>query len=177
MGGPSLKRLLLLRHAKAVTAEQPLADIARLLAERGERDAQRIGARLQQYQPPPSRILTSPAARTLRTAQLVAIAFDQPPEAIVLEPRLYLAEPAALRTVIAEQDAALESVLLVGHNPGVSELVHELLPAFDVDDLPTAAVVVLEYPVGTTWTELEATAGRLVYYDFPTNPREPVRAR
>jgi phosphohistidine phosphatase len=169
--------LLLLRHAKAVAAEQPLADSARLLAERGERDARRIGARLQQYQPPPSRILTSPAARALRTAQLVAIAFDQPLEAIVLEPRLYLAEPPALRTVIAEQDAALESLLVVGHNPGLSELVHELLPAFDVDDLPTGAVVVLEYPVNMAWTQLEATAGRLAYYDFPKNPREPVRDR
>ncbi len=177
MGGASLKRLLLFRHAKAVAAEQPLADSGRLLAERGERDAQRIGARLQQYQPPPSRILTSPATRALRTAQLVAIAFDQPPEGIVLEPRLYLAEPAALRRVIAEQDTALESLLVVGHNPGLSELVHELLANFEVEDLPTAAVVVLEYPVNMKWTELEATAGRLAYYDFPKNAREPVRAR
>ncbi len=169
-----MKRLVLLRHAKAVPAEQPLADSARPLAERGERDARRIGERLQQYQRPPARILTSPAARTLHTAELVATAFDQPREALVIEPRLYLAGPATLKTVIAGQDPVLESLLLVGHNPGLTELVHELLPAFDVADLPTGAVVVLEYPGGATWTQLEAAEGRLAYYDFPKNPREPV---
>ncbi len=169
-----MKRLLLLRHAKAVPAVQPLADIARPLAERGERDARRIGERLRQYQRPPARILTSPAARTLQTAQLVATAFDQPPEAILIEPRLYLAEPAAIETVIADQESTLESLLLVGHNPGLSELVHALSPSFAVEDLPTGAVVVLEYPSGTTWTELEACEACLAYYDFPKNPREPV---
>jgi phosphohistidine phosphatase len=169
-----MKRLLLLRHAKAVPAAQPLADIGRPLAERGERDAQRMGARLRQHQRPPARILTSPAARALQTAQLVATAFDQPPEVILLEPRLYLAEPAALATVIADQDSTLESLLLVGHNPGLTELVHELSPSFTIDDLPTGAVVVLEYPSGVTWTQLEASEGRLAYYDFPKNPREPV---
>jgi len=169
-----MKRLLLLRHAKAGATAQPLADIARPLTERGERDARRIGERLRQYERPPTRILTSPAARTLQTAQLVATAFDQPPEAILIEPRLYLAEPAALETVIADQDSTLESLLLVGHNPGLTELVHELSPSFAVEDLPTAAIVVLEYPSGTTWTQLEAAEARLAYYDFPKNPREPV---
>ena len=169
-----MKRLLLLRHAKAVPAAQPLADIGRPLAERGERDTRRIGERLRQYQRPPARILTSPAARTLQTAQLMATAFDQPPEAVLIEPRLYLAEPAALETIIADQDPALESLLLVGHNPGLTELVHELSPSFAGGDLPTGAVVVLEYPSGVTWTHLEASEARLAYYDFPKNPREPV---
>jgi phosphohistidine phosphatase len=172
-----VKRLLLLRHAKAIGAEQPLADIARPLAERGKRDAERIGERLQRHQTPPGRMLASPAARTVQTARLAAAAFGQPPEAIVIEPRLYLAELATLRTVITAQDSAIESLLLVGHNPGLSELVHELLPAFDVDDLPTGAVVVLEYTAATAWTELEGAAGRLAYYDFPKNLRAPITNR
>jgi phosphohistidine phosphatase len=172
-----VKRLLLLRHAKAVPAEQPLADIARPLAERGERDAQLIGKRLQRHESPPGRMLASPAARTLQTAQLVAAAFHQPPEAVVIDARLYLAELATLRTVITAQDSAIESLLVVGHNPGLSELVHELLPPFDVDDLPTGAVVVLEYPAATSWSELGGAAGRLAYYDFPKNLRAPVTNR
>jgi phosphohistidine phosphatase len=172
-----MKRLLLLRHAKAVPAEQPLADIARPLAERGQRDARRVGERLRQHDRPPERILTSPALRTLQTAQLVATAFDHPHDAIAIERRLYLAEPAALLAVIAMQSAAIESLLVVGHNPGLTELVHELLPRFNVDDLPTGAVVALDYPLDTEWTQLRTAAGRLAYYDFPKNPGEPVTTR
>ena len=77
-----MKRLLLLRHAKAVPATDPLTDIDRPLAERGERDARRIGERLRRQQLHPTSILTSPAARALRTAQLVAEAIDYPRDAI-----------------------------------------------------------------------------------------------
>jgi phosphohistidine phosphatase len=172
-----VKRLLLLRHAKAVPAEAPLADIARPLAERGERDARRIGDRLRQHGSLPDGILSSPAERTIQTARLVASALGHSPAAIAVESRLYLAEPAALLEAIAEQDAAIETLLVVGHNPGLTELVHELLPSFEVDDLPTAAVVALDYAEATDWAQIEAAAGRLSYYDFPKNPREPVTAR
>jgi len=172
-----MRRVLLLRHAKAVPAEEPLADITRPLAERGQRDARRIGERLRQNAPRPQRILTSPSARTFETAQLVATAFDLPHDAIAVERRLYLAEPAALLAVIATQNDAVESLLVVGHNPGLTELVHDLLPAFDVDDLATGAVVAIDYPAGTAWAGLETAAGRLTYYDFPKNPREPITAR
>jgi phosphohistidine phosphatase len=172
-----MKRLLLLRHAKAVPAEEPLADIARPLAERGERDARRIGERLRQHARGALRILTSPALRTLQTAQLVATALDHAHDGIMIERQLYLAEPKTLKAAIAARDAAIESLLVVGHNPGLTELVHELLPDFGVDDLPTCAVVALDYPTGTTWTNLATARGRLAYYDFPKNPRAPVTAR
>ena len=83
-----MKRLLLLRHAKAVPATDPLVDFDRPLADRGERDAERIGERLRQQEPPPALILTSPAARALRTAQLVARTIDYPRDAIALDRRL-----------------------------------------------------------------------------------------
>ncbi len=172
-----MKRLLLLRHAKAVPAEEPLADIGRPLAERGERDARRIAQRLRHHQAPPALTLTSSATRTLQTAQLVAQTLDQPRDSLVIERRLYLAEPAALLAVIATQDAALASLLVVGHNPGLTELVHLLLPSFDVEDLPTCAIVVLDYPVATTWANLETTPSRLAYFDFPKNPGEPITPR
>src|SRR5688500_2218485 len=98
-----MKRLLLLRHAKAVPATEPLVDMDRPLAERGERDARRIGSRLRLQRIRPALILTSPAARALRTAQLVAHEIDHPLEAIALDRRLYLAEPGAIVEIIAGQ--------------------------------------------------------------------------
>ena len=172
-----MRHLLLLRHAKAVPAEQALADIARPLAERGERDVQRIAERLRQCQSPPDLILASPAARTLQTAQLLAAVFDLPHSSIAVDPRLYLAVPDTLLEVIGAQDASIERLLVVGHNPGLSELVHELLPMFDVDDLPTSAVAILEYAAAADWTHIEGARARVGYYDFPKNAGAPVTAQ
>jgi phosphohistidine phosphatase len=172
-----MKRLLLLRHAKAVPATDPLADSARPLAERGEHDAQRIGERLRSYGLRPTLILSSPAARALQTARLVAAAGDYPHDAIALEPALYLAEPATLVAIIAAQSAAIETLLVVGHNPGLTELVHRLLPAFDDDNLPTGAVVGLDYAAADDWAGIAAAAPSLAYYDFPKNRRTPATAR
>jgi phosphohistidine phosphatase len=172
-----MKRLLLLRHAKAVPATDPLVDIDRPLADRGERDARRIGERLRQQRLQPTLILASPAARALRTAQLVARTIDYSRDAIALDRRLYLAEPAAIIEIIAAQDAVVETLLVVGHNPGLTELVHRLLPTFDVDDLPTCAIVGLDYAGAAAWGRFASDAAALCYYDYPKNTRTPVTAR
>jgi phosphohistidine phosphatase len=172
-----MRRLLLLRHAKAVPATDPLTDSARPLAERGLRDARRVGERLRQHELRPTLILSSPATRALQTAELVAAAMDYPREEIALERRLYLAEPGTLMTVIAGQSAATETLLVVGHNPGLTELAHQLLPALDVDDLPTCAVVGLEYGDAPDWAGIAGAAAAFGYYDFPKNPRPPITSR
>jgi phosphohistidine phosphatase len=172
-----MKRLLLLRHAKAAAADEPLADIARPLTERGERDARQIGDRLRQHHPRPDLILASTATRALQTAQLVASAFDYARDDIALERRLYLAEPATLLDVIMDQSATLSCLLVVGHNPGLTELVHGLLPDFEVDDLPTAAVVGIRHADAESWADLRAPRNRLTYYDFPKNLRDPTTDR
>jgi|SRR5688572_29622318 len=171
-----MKRLLLLRHAKAVQANEPLADFARPLAERGERDARRIGQRLLEHRLAPNLLLASPAARALHTAQLVAEAIGYPFDAIALDRGLYLAEPAGIVRIVETQSTAVETLLVVGHNPGLTELVHHLLPSFDVDDLPTSAVVGLEY-TAAAWVGIERAAAALCYYDFPKNQRAPVTRR
>ena len=172
-----MKRLLLLRHAKAMPGAEPLADSARPLAARGERDAAWIGERLFRHGLGPQRIVTSPAARALTTAEIVATAVGYPREHIAILHSLYLAEPAAILAVVAAEDARFASLLVVGHNPGLSELVLELLPSFEADDLPTAAVVALEYADAADWSHIHGAAARLVYYDFPKSSRSPFTAR
>jgi len=160
-----------------VPATEPLVDIDRPLAERGERDARRIGERLRRQLLHPSLVLTSPAARALRTAQIVAEAVNYPRDAISLDRRLYLAEPAATVEIIASQDDAIKTLVVVGHNPGLTELAHRLLPTFDVDDLPTCAVVGLDYVDAIGWQGIASAPAELCYYDYPKNTRAPVTAR
>jgi phosphohistidine phosphatase len=171
-----MKRLLLLRHAKAEAAIDPLADLGRPLAERGERDARLIGARLQQHHRL-GFILSSPAVRALQTAKLVAAAMGYAHEQIAVEPRLYLAEPATVAAVIATQSAAIATLLVVGHNPGLTELARQLVPELEVDALPTCALVGLEYGTVDDWASTAAATPALAYYDFPNNAGSPLTTR
>lgn len=163
-----MKRLLLLRHAKAVPADNGVADFARELAERGKRDARRMGERLARRHARPDAIVASPAERALRTAQLVADAWGYAREQIASDKRLYLAEPAEILAVIAEQAPGVGTLLIVGHNPGLTELAHALLPTLDVDDLPTSGIVALDLAIGS-WEERPGASPALAYYDSPKN--------
>jgi phosphohistidine phosphatase len=170
------KRLLLLRHAKAVPADGTFADIARPLAPRGERDSRHMGERMSRRHERVDLILASPSLRTRQTAEIVAAAFGYSRDKIVIDERLYLADPAEIAAVIAEQDSSIACVLVVGHNPGLSELANRLSAELAVDDLPTAALVALEAEIGR-WADLADSANRLAYYDFPKNPSAPSTIR
>lgn len=168
-----MKRLWLFRHAKAVPAESALSDFARKLAERGERDARWIGERLVRVDRAPTRILASPALRTRRTAEIAADVFGRPSTNIVLDERLYLASAAKVSVAIANNDDSIDSLLVVGHNPGLSELALDLAPELPLDDLPTSGLVGIDIDT-LTWSALVSAPKRLRYYDFPKNEGQPV---
>ena len=164
-----MKHLILLRHAKSDWKDPALVDADRPLAERGEQDAPRMGGRLKLHGAHPTLLLTSPARRALRTAELVgrALGLDRQHTRTVAE--LYLATPHEILSVVAAQDDAHDSMLLVGHNPGLTDLVNELLPGLGLDNLPTTGVagIDLEAP---TWSAATRMRGRLAYLDYPKNP-------
>jgi phosphohistidine phosphatase len=165
-------RLMLLRHAKAVPAAAAATDASRPLAARGERDARLIGERLRERGTKLDSIVTSSATRTLQTAQIVAAAHDYPRDRIVVDERLYLAGPVEILTVIATFAPTLTSVLIVGHNPGLSELAAALAPELGDTDLPTCGLVTLE-AANNDWVNLQNAPLRLVYRDSPKDAWPP----
>ncbi|HVS23127.1 MAG TPA: histidine phosphatase family protein, partial [Gammaproteobacteria bacterium] len=122
-----MKQLILFRHAKS-SRDEDVADVDRPLAPRGERDTPRMGKRLKARHARPDLILASHAARAQRTAELVASALGVGPKQRKTDKTLYLASPDAILGVVAAQDDACACLLLVGHNPGLTELVNRLLP-------------------------------------------------
>ncbi|HEY8521664.1 MAG TPA: histidine phosphatase family protein [Gammaproteobacteria bacterium] len=164
-----MKRLLLLRHAKSSWSDPSLADFDRPLAKRGERDAPLMGARLRARRERPSLIVTSPARRALRTAELVSQALGYPREFLQPERGLYLADAAGILAVIAAQEDRISNLLVVAHNPGMTVLANRLLPDLRLDNLPTAGVVALDLDVDA-WRAAPDAVGRLAYYDYPKNP-------
>ena len=161
-----MKRLILLRHAKSSWSEDGLPDSERPLSGRGERDAPRMGARLHERGTRPDLVLSSPALRARETAKLVAQAIDYPVDAIRVEPSLYLAAPKEILALVAEQADTVDCLLVVGHNPGLTELTNLLLPALNLANLPTAGTVVLDCAT-ESWAEVRNAQRHLVYYDYP----------
>jgi phosphohistidine phosphatase len=163
----SVKRLLIVRHAKAEKVAPRGGDFARPLAPRGEADAVEMGRRLARGKTHPDAIVTSPAKRALATARLIARELDFPWAEIQTEKAAYLAEVGTLMDVVRRIDEGAESALLVGHNPGVSELAHALARGFD-QELPTGAVVEIDLPADT-WASVRRSSGSLRLYDYPKN--------
>jgi phosphohistidine phosphatase len=168
-----MKHLILLRHAKSSWKNSTLDDADRPLAERGERDAPRMGERLKGRGVRPTLLLTSPARRALRTAEIVGSTLGLGHEQTRTVPELYLATPDEIRGVVATQDNLHDCVIVVGHNPGLTELVNDLLPGLALDNLPTAGVVGVDL-AATTWRAAARMRGRLSFLDYPKNPARVV---
>lgn len=150
-----MKRLLILRHAKSSWGDSSLADWQRPLNDRGRRDAPRVGALLRDRSLVPDLIITSDAVRARTTAEAVAKASGYTHE-LVVEPSLYHASPADVIAVLnGVADDAGRSVMIVGHNPGLEDLVEQLTG--EDHPLPTAALVQLAVPIDS-WSELDTSA-------------------
>ena len=141
-----MKRLLILRHAKSSWSDASLGDWQRPLNDRGRRDAPRVGDVLRERSLVPELIITSDAAR----------AAGYPGELIV-EPSLYHAKPDDVIAVLnGLVDQAARSVMIVGHNPGLEDLVEQLTGEYL--GLPTATLVQLALPIDR-WSDLDVTTG------------------
>lgn len=165
------KRLTLLRHAKSSWSDDTLPDVDRPLSQRGEQDAPEMASRLAARHTHPSRILSSHARRAVRTATIIARALDVPDSRLRLESALYLATPDEILGVITGQDDSIAELMVVGHNPGLTELANRLLPDLALDNLPTTGVITAELGA-KGWSELETAPCRLAYYDYPKNARK-----
>jgi phosphohistidine phosphatase len=163
----SVKRITLLRHAKAETGDASTADRDRTLNDRGRHDAPVMGRVLRKLGARPSLVLTSPAKRALETAQLICREIDYPREFLQREHDLYLATAGEILGVIARQDSSFKDILVCGHNPGLTDLANQLTRS-RIDNIPTCGLVVIEAQV-RDWTDLGH--GTLVAFDAPRNHR------
>jgi phosphohistidine phosphatase len=151
-----LKTLLLLRHAKSSWANPALDDHQRPLNARGCRDAPRMGDLVRVRRLSPDVIISSDAVRARLTAEAVAETAGCAAK-ILLDPRLYHAGPDSIIAVLQTvPDARAETVMIVGHNPGLEGLIARLTG--EHPDLPTAALAQIVLPI-VRWRDLEVSTG------------------
>lgn len=168
----SMKRLFLLRHAKSSWGDPDLADHDRPLAPRGRKAAKHIAAYMRGKSFEPSIVLCSSAVRARQTLELVAPAFSER-TGIEIEPDLYHAGSKELMTRLQRVSRGAASVLLIGHNPAMQDLVLTLASESEPVEpirkkFPTAALAVLDARI-EHWEGLEA--GVAVLADFVTPKR------
>jgi phosphohistidine phosphatase len=161
---PGMKTLLLLRHAKSSWKDATLCDHDRPLNRRGQKDAPRAGAWIAEAGLLPDLVLSSTAVRAQSTARLMAEAAGYAKE-IELKRELYHADCDDILGVLKSLTGSIASALVVGHNPGMEELLQLLTGQHDA--LPTAALAHIELPIDD-WRHLNRkTQGRLVQLWHP----------
>jgi phosphohistidine phosphatase len=153
-----MRTLLILRHAKSSWKNTRLADHDRPLNERGRRDAPRIGQLVRDENLVPDLILTSSAERARATAEAVALASGYQGEVQVTR-RLYHAAAETYLDLLSHVSDEHRRVMVVGHNPGMAELVEVLTG--QSQRMPTAALAQVQFSV-SGWSGLTGAEGSLV---------------
>ena len=170
-----MKRLTLLRHAKSDWDDPVERDFDRPLNRRGERAALLIGQFARSRKMQFDHLAASPAVRVVQTLDTFLEGYGQP-----LDPhwdrRIYLASVATLLDVLRDLPDTASSVILAGHNPGLEELILELVPDDGASPLrddvevkfPTASLAVLDLEIDA-WADVAPNRGTLVSF---TRPRD-----
>ncbi|MBF9236313.1 histidine phosphatase family protein [Hymenobacter sp. BT683] len=162
-----MKTLYLLRHAKSSWSFDELSDQERPLNDRGRDDAPAMGQALAKRRICPDLVVSSPAVRAMSTAVLVAREMQYPHDKIVVESGIYGADVDELLAIIRDLPDTANIVLLVGHNPTITETANALSPN-PINDMPTAAVVCLRFACDQ-WSEVGKANAEFYFYDFPRN--------
>ena len=162
-----MKKLGLLRHAKSDWGQSDKRDFDRGLNARGRRGAALMGAHIRHHGAAWDHLIASPARRVQLTLESAAIG-PMP----TWEERLYLASTDTIYEVLREADG--DAVLLAGHNPGLGDMVLDLVAPSRENALfeeakmkfPTAAFAVLELAIDR-WADLRPECGALVHFKRP----------
>ena len=138
-----MKTLVLLRHAKSSWKDPYLSDHDRPLNKRGKKDAPEMARRYIQQFPVPDLLISSTARRTMDTAKLFCEVLGLSPDQSESDRDLYHADAFAMLQIIGGLDNTLNTVFLVGHNPGMTVLANILQPGL-TENLPTCGIAVFE---------------------------------
>lgn len=174
-----MKKLYLARHAKSSWKNLSLADFDRPLNRRGKVDGAFMGSRLQKFGEVPDLIIASPARRAGKTARMIAAAIGYPKQDIRYEESIYLGGPDQVLDLVRNLDDTVNSVMVVGHNPGLTMLA-ELLSGSSIGNIPTSGIFCMDCN-SAVWQDISSGCGKVVFFDYPKKHRnsteEPFSAR
>ena len=152
------KTLYIARHAKSSWDDASLSDFERPLNKRGKRDAPFMAEKLKELGVKPDLILSSPAKRAKITAKHYR---DTLGSELQYDERIYEASLMSLIYLAREAFEEVDSLMIVGHNPGLTML-NDRVSNKSIFNIPTAGVVAIEFE-----DEVAAHKGKQVFYEYP----------
>jgi len=161
-----MKTLLLIRHAEAEWGDIGQADIRRSLTERGRQQAKQTAQHICKKNLNPNMIFSSTAKRAAMTTHLLVSTIDNPTPQIQWSDNLYLAESELLFSMAKQADNAIQTLAIVAHNPGLSELTNQLLQQAKHDMSP-ASVAAISWPV-QQWQDISLGSATECAYLSPS---------
>jgi phosphohistidine phosphatase len=159
------RTVLILRHAKSDHANS-LADFDRPLSNDGLREAAEMGAYMKEYVAPPDLIIASPSVRTRQTIEIVCRIADYPFSSVQWDSSLYQCKSPHFIDLIRRIDPKYRSVLVVGHNSAVTDVVNTLQSKTRFSEIKTCGLVQIDFE-NCSWSSVGTVKGALVFYHKP----------
>jgi phosphohistidine phosphatase len=159
-----MKSLYLVRHAKSSWKNQGLADYERPLNKRGMKDAPFMGEVLNDKNIQPDLIISSPAKRAKKTVLEIADKIGYSQKKITFKDEVYEASSNTLIELIKKIDDKYNSVMIFGHNPGLTLLNNQISNHY-LDNIPTCGIVALQ--LNKKWSELDKNSCEFLFFEHP----------
>jgi phosphohistidine phosphatase len=159
-----LKRIYFIRHAKSSWANPLLSDFERPLNKRGREAAKIMGEKFKCMSIQPDLVFCSPAERTKKTLDLL-MHHAQWKADLRFEPDLYLASPNRLLCIAQQAPDGVQSLVLLGHNPGLEDLIRSIQPLAH-PKFPTLGVVACHWTVAS-WKDVNIENAHFDWFDYP----------
>ena len=160
-----MKTIYLVRHAKSSWQYPDLDDFERPLNKRGRKSLLIMGKILNNLKVAPDLIISSPATRAAITARVIADMINYPSNRIQYTEAIYLSGQATLLNVIKEINDSVKKAMLVGHNPGLTDLANYISDQ-RIDNIPTCGVFCVDLEI-KSWSKIDGQSGKIIFFEFP----------
>jgi phosphohistidine phosphatase len=160
-----MKTLYIVRHAKSSWKFIDLQDIDRPLKRKGIQDAFLISEKLSEQKIAPQHVLSSPAVRAYETAKIFCNALSFNKENVEINSSIYNAAVEELQTLLLNIDNKLNSVMMFGHDPGLTNFVAYLTKQL-YEKIPTSGVVAIQFEVDS-WNKISEHSGKIEFFIYP----------
>jgi len=160
-----MKKIYLIRHAKASSIEFGMSDFQRPLSKKGKSDAAYMAKRLKNFGILPDLVISSPAKRAKTTAKVIAETVGYEKSKIIFQESLYESSYQTYRYLLDSLDDSLNSIFIVAHNPTITE-VGEILSGAILTNMPTCSIVCIEFDV-QSFKDVKENSGKILFFDYP----------
>jgi phosphohistidine phosphatase len=161
-----MKTLLLVRHAKSNWDLATPSDFDRSLSERGKKDAPIMAQRLLERKINIDAMVSSPAKRAKKTAELFCSVYKKDKDQIIFIPTLYHASLNTFFEVVTQLNDSYNCIAIFSHNPGITEFANQLVENITIDNMPTCGIFAIQADIAI-WKEFSTSTKELLFFDYP----------